>query len=219
MNLEKISFRDKIDLWNYIITAQYQEIGKEESAGGYLAIYDDVWMLASGSDGEQWRATLGFIAPDNNSFLRPAFETLYVDNTIGNIAGIEFLFINSTLRYKGGFLCHPARLGRAMGPTGIEYGNPLGFLAPTWNRRLDVWELGQLADFRLDRIKSSTGVVTARYETVIFPSQFDENDNFLDNFYMGGFYLQNSSSRDSHGILGGVLAKLSFLQVAVGGRL
>ncbi len=62
--------------------------------------------------------------------LRPAVEVLYVDNTIGHFSGTRNLFANVTLKYGGGFLSHPARLGRAMGPQGTEYGNPLGFLTP-----------------------------------------------------------------------------------------
>ena len=40
-----------------------------------------------------------------------------------------------------------------MGPQGLEFGNPLGFLFPTWNRRLEVWELGKLGAARFERIE------------------------------------------------------------------
>jgi hypothetical protein len=173
-------------------------------------------MVTYGNDGEQWRSALGFVAPDNGTFLRPTVEALYVDNSVGAFNGTQFWFINATLKYKGGFLSHPARLGRAMGPTGLEYGNPLGFLEPTWNRRLDVWELGGLGDFRLVRTKTATDVVAEKYEGLVYPFQFDKKDNPLDNIYLGGFYTYASNAEEATGIMGGLFGKLGFLNVGAG---
>ncbi|MCK5602914.1 hypothetical protein KAR91_13615, partial [Candidatus Pacearchaeota archaeon] len=214
----KLSYRNKYSSWNYIVSAQHQDvsIGKE-SPGGYIAVYDDILMLVYGNDGEQWRSTFGVIAPKNDSMFRPALEVFYVDNTIGNIDGNQFLFVNATLKFKGGFLSHPARLGRAMGPTGMEFGNPLGYLSPTWNRRLDVFELGDVADFRLVRSKTPSGVVTEKFEVLAYPFQFREKENLLNYFYAGGFYSTDSVAGDSSGILGGIFGKVSFLQVGIGG--
>ena len=216
ISFEKISFRNKIADWNYIVSTQFQETEHEESPGGYLGLYDESKMFVYGNDGEQWRGTFGYITPDNKGFFQPALETLFVDNSIGKFDGTKFLFINGTLKYQGGFLSHAARLGRAMGPTGLEYGNPLGFLTPTWNRRLDVWEIGGLANFRVDRVKSATGVVTERYEGLIYPFQFDSRPNaFLDSIYLGGFHSR-SWKDPSEGALAGVFGKWKSFLVGVG---
>jgi len=212
----KISFRNIFSDWNYIIEVQCQEIADKKSPGGYATVYNDNFMFTYGNDGEQWRTVFGYIAEENKSIFRPAFEILYVDNTIGSVDGNQFLFINTTLKYKGGFLSHPARLGRAMGPQGLEFGNPLGFLSPTWNRRLDVWELGDLADFRLVRLEKPSGITTEKYEALMFPFQFDRNNDLLDSVYLGFFYSKDSSSSDSPGIMGGIFGKSGFLKVGLG---
>jgi len=212
----KLTYRDQWSEWNYILETQFQEIGAEESAGGYMALYDEQFMVTYGNDGEQWRSAIGIVTPDNETLLRPAFEALYVDNSVGAFNGTQFWFVNATLKFKGGFLSHPARLGRAMGPTGLEYGNPLGFLRPTWNRRLDVWELGGLGDFRLVRNKTATDMVTEKYEALVYPFQFDQKNNALDHVYLGGFYSYASNAEEATGVMGGLFGKLGFLNAGVG---
>jgi hypothetical protein len=211
----KISYRNKFSEWNYIVETQFQETSDEASGGGYLAVFNDLLMLTYGNDGEQWRTAIAYIARENESILRPCFEVLYIDNEIGSVDGSKRLFINVTLRYKGGFLSHEARLGRAMGPTGLEFGNPLGFLATTWNRKLDVWELGDLVDFRFDRIKAPSGTTTERYEALIYPFQFDKKVNLWDYFYCGGFNSR-VSGESSAGPMLGVFGKLGFLRLGLG---
>lgn len=212
----KITYRDQWSDWDYILETQFQETGREESAGGYGAIYNDQWMLTYGNDGDQWRSALGYITPENKSMFQPTMEVLYTDNTIGPVDGTQVVFVNATLKFQGGFLSHPSRLGRAMGPTGLEYGNPLGFLTPTWNRRLDVWELGGLADLRLERIRTAADVVTQKCEALIYPFQFDQRNNLLDIFYLGGFYSYASNAEEATGIMGGLFGKLSFLNAGIG---
>ena len=212
----KITYRNDWEEWKYILATQYLGTGPEESTGGYIALYNDQLMATYGNDGEQWRSAFGFIAPKSESMLRLALEVLFVDNAIGTFDGAHFLFINATMKFQGGFLSHPARLGRAMGPTGLEYGNPLGFLQPTWNRRLDVWELGGLGDFRLVRTNSPTDVVNEKYEALVYPFQFDQENNLLDRIYMGGFYSYASNAEEATGIMGGLFGKLGFLQAGVG---
>ena len=133
----KVTYRDTLRSWNYILEMQVQEFGKETSPGGYAALYDDPFMVVGGTDGEQWRVTAGYVAPVSTGLFRPAVELLYVDNSIGELVGPRSWFGDLTLNYDGGCLSHPARLGRAMGPQGVEFGNPLGLLTPTWNRRLE----------------------------------------------------------------------------------
>jgi len=211
----KVSYRNKWQDWDYILSLQYQEDDDEGSMGGYAAVYNEAFMAAGGIDGEQWRVGLGWVTPAGETPCRPAAEVLYVDNEIGEFPGPRFLFVNGTLKFQGGFLSHPARLGRAMGPQGLEYGNPLGFLRPTWNRRLDVWELGSLADVRYVRLETPDGSVNERYEAVIFPFQFDETEGWIDGVFIGGFGGRTPVESSSGGLLAGIRAKLGFLNVNV----
>jgi len=211
----KVSYRNKLSYFNYILEMQVQDVAGRTSGGGYVAFYDEQLMLASGYDGEQWRTCLGYIAPVRETRFRPALEVLYVDNSIGEQDGPKILFANATLKFSGGFLSHKARLGRAMGPTGLEFGNPLAFLFPTWNRRLDLWELGGLGNFRLERRELPDGSTTERYEALAFPFQFDESENVLDYLFVGGFHSR-TPAEDSPGIIAGLTGKLGFLHVSAG---
>ncbi len=211
----KLSYRGVQWGWNYLAEVQIQDVAGRASPGGYGALYDANWMWVNGTDGEQWRSTLAYLGPERWKYLRPAVEVLYVDNTIGHFSGTRNLFANVTLKYGGGFLSHPARLGRAMGPQGTEYGNPLGFLTPTWNRRLEVWEMGGLADFRADRVRAANGSITERYEALVFPGQFDNHADWWDHFFAGVSYSK-SSSRSTGGILGGFAGRLGCLNASVG---
>jgi hypothetical protein len=101
-----------------------------------------------------------------------------------------------------------------MGPTGLEFGNPLGFLSPTWNRQLNVWELGSLVNFRLVRLEFPNGTTTERYDTLVFPFQFASQENVLDYLFLGGFYAKNPVEY-SPGIIGGFFGRVGFLQVSL----
>ncbi|MBI1841507.1 MAG: hypothetical protein HYR88_11740 [Verrucomicrobia bacterium] len=215
ISYEKITYRGSRGDWSYIGEIQTQEVAGHSSVGGYGAVYDRNWMWVGGTDGEQWRASIAYLGPERWKYLRPAVEILYVDNTIGNFTGSRNLFANVTFKYEGGFLSHPARLGRAMGPQGTEYGNPLGFLTPTWNRRLEVWEMGGLADFRADRVRAANGAVTERYEALVFPGQLDDQAAWWDHFFLGASYSRNSL-RSTGGVLGGFAGRLAFLNVSAG---
>jgi hypothetical protein len=219
----KVSYRSqpsKASGWKSIVTLQAQRIGDQTSPGGYLALFDDKWMVVGGDDGEQWRGTFGYVAPQAPgqpaARIRPAVEVVYVDNSIGDLPGPKTLFANATLRFGGGFLSHPARLGRAMGPTGLEFGNPLGYLSPTWNRRLDPWEMGGLADFRATGLETPNGQRTLTYEAVLFPFQIDTAASFLDRFFLGGSYTSRSFADDFQGLTGGYFGKIGFLDVTLG---
>lgn len=154
-----------------IAMAQMQRQAGEWSPGAYAALSDARLMLVGGHDGEQWRATLGWVAPETRGAWRPAAEVLYVDNDAGRLRGPRFLFANATFGFRGGFLSHAARLGRAMGPQGLEFGNPLGFVAPSWNRRLETWELGELGGLRVVRTRAPGGRLTQSYEGLVYPAQ------------------------------------------------
>lgn len=211
----KVTFRRRQHSWSYILEAQVQEFGGETSPGGYVAAYNNEFMLVGGTDGEQWRVTAGYIAPETTGFFRIAAEILYADNSTGILEGPRAFFGNLTLKYEGGFLSHPARLGRAMGPQGLEFGNPLGFLIPTWNRRLEVWELGRLGGLRVERIELPVGTRTERYEAMVFPFQFLQTKNFLEGFFIGAAYLSNPV-RDTFSVLGGYVGSIKPFKAFVG---
>ena len=211
----KVTYRNTLRSWSYILEMQVQEFGKETSLGGYAALYNDQFMVVGGTDGEQWRVTAGYLAPESTGLLRPAVELLYVDNSIGELVGPRSWFGNLTLKYDGGFLSHPARLGRAMGPQGVEFGNPLGFLTPTWNRRLEVWELGGLVCARAERIELPNNSVAERYEALAFPFQFTRAESFLDGLFFGAAFLRNAE-RDTSSCLAGYFGSLKPLKFFVG---
>lgn len=211
----KLDFRNQWKDLHYIFELQAQEFEHHTSPGGYMALYNDSLMGVGGYDGEQWRATIGFISPWTNGMFRPTFEVLYVDNSIGDFKGPKTWFANATLGYSGGFLSNPARLGRAMGPQGLEFGNPLGFLVPTWNRRLEVWEMGSLVDGRAESIKMPNGTTQERYEGLFFPFQFAPERSFFDYLFLGGSYTKNPT-RESPGAMAGVTGKIGFLLFSLG---
>lgn len=211
----KVTFRRRWGEWNYILEAQAQEYSRKTAPGGYGALYNQQIMGVLGTDGEQWRATVGYIAPWTNAFARPTFEVLYIDNAIGDVPGNKQWFANATLKYQGGFLSHPARLGRAMGPQGLEFGNPLGFLVPTWNRRLETWEMGSLMDVRAEHITRPNGAPHERYEGVLFPFQFANTKTVLDYFFVGASYSKNPT-KETPGVIAGIIGKVGFLKVGVG---
>jgi hypothetical protein len=211
----KATFREHWGAWHFILEAQAQRYGPETFPGGYGAIHTSQVMGVAGTDGEQWRATLGYIAPWTNTAWRPTLEVLYVDNSIGRVNGPKVWFANATLGYTGGFLSHPARLGRAMGPQGLEFGNPLGFLTPTWNRRLEVWEMGGLADFRAEHLTAPNGSVSERYEGLVFPFQMADTKTVLDYLFVGGSCLR-SPAKDTPGVIAGMTGKVLFLKASIG---
>jgi hypothetical protein len=140
----KLSYRDELRYgWRAIASVQLQEVGQRNSPGGYLALYNGRMMFTGGTDGEQWRTMVGYVHPATGGKFRPAFEFFYVDETIGVGNGGKFLLATATLGYAGwGFLSHDSRLGRALGPQGLAFTNPNGFLQPMWNRLFDVTEVG-----------------------------------------------------------------------------
>lgn len=210
----KLTWRNKIRGWNYILELQAQDVEHSVSPGGYVAAYDAQFMGVAGHDGEQWRATAGYVAPTNRTPFRPAAEVLYVDNSIGEFDGARSIFVNGTLRLQGGFLSHPARLGRAMGPQGLEYGNPLGFLFPTWNRRLETWEMGGLLDVRYEHIWLPNRTTQERVDAALFPFQFRKTRSVFDGLFVGASYTR-TPVMDNPGVLGGILRKVGFLNANV----
>ena len=77
------------------------------------------------------------------------------------------------------------RLGRAMGPQGLEFGNPLGFLSPSFNRLPDAWEIGDVVDFRVIVNHPPNGNNTANYEALVFPFQIGGSTGLLRALFVG----------------------------------
>lgn len=171
LQFAKISYRASGARVSYILEAQVQEAGRRTSPGAYAAVFNTSWMLAGGGDGEQWRTAVGFVSNRAQRRYSPSFEVLYADNRPGVLSGPRIIFANATLNMRGGFLTHGARLGRAMGPQGLEFGNPLGFLAPTWNRKLETWEFGSLVDVRFDQTRLPNGSKATVFDALAFPME------------------------------------------------
>jgi hypothetical protein len=214
----KAVHRGRIGSWSTVLALQVQEVGRETSSGGYAGLWEDRFMAVIGADGEQRQATVAFMAPQaESSTFRPVLEGIWIDQEVGDLAGPQILFVNGTLGFQGGFLSHPARLGRAMGPTGVEYANPLGFLWANgpWNRRLDPWELGRLGDLRLLRVERPNGVTSATWEALVFPLQLAGREGLLDGIFVGASYRTLTGTDDDPGPLAGYIGKVGFLQLAL----
>lgn len=213
----KAAHRGRLGAWRSILVFQLQEVGDETSPGGYVGFWEDRFMAVLGHDGEQRQGTVALLAPPcGNSSWRPVLEGIYIDQGVGDVPGPEIIFVNGTLGFREGFLSHPARLGRAMGPTGLEFANPLGFLWGNgpWNRRLDPWELGGLGNFRLFRVERPNGVTTAAWEAVLFPLQFDRRAHVMDGLFVGLAYRTATGVDDDPGPLAGWIGKAGFLRLA-----
>jgi len=111
----KISYRFALEHgWQTIASIQTQDVGHTYSPGGYLVLYNNHLMFSGGTDGAQWRATVGYVHPPTEGRFRPAGEFFYVDE-LGVGTGGRFLLATATLGYEGwGFLSHESRLGRAL---------------------------------------------------------------------------------------------------------
>ncbi len=182
----KISFRNEWQSIKYIVTTQWQRFQDKDYPGGYVALYNKQLMATWGSDGEQWRSTFGYVAPDQGADqLRPAFEVFYTDNSIGEINGPKDLWVSGSLGFRKGFLGHESRLGRAMGPTGVEFANPIGYLNPNFNRRLTAWEIGEFVNFRFIHKTLPNGRREETLETAIYPGQLLKTNSLLDALFVG----------------------------------
>lgn len=238
----KVSFRKTIKKWSFIVTAQVTPLtnGSKNLAdhirpGFYAAVYHPVFMASGGYAYTQFRTCVALMSPKEGAKYRPVFEALYIDNNAGSYTGLQYVFANFTLGYDGGFLSHAARLGRAMSPTGLEFGNPLGFLSnpltvANWNRKLNSWEMGRMLNFRLENYrtpaKNATGTVVGHnyngYAQMVFnPFQFDKKQNALDPFFVGAEYLYTyayagKSLTHQGGILAGYFYTIKVFSLSAG---
>lgn len=182
----KISYRNEWRNIKYILSGQWQNFQGQDYPGGYVALYNKELMATWGSDGEQWRSTFGYVAQDQGAkSLRPALEVFYVDNTIGKINGSKDLMVTGSLGFRKGFLGHDSRLARAMGPTGLEFGNPLGYLNPNFNRRLNAWEVGEFVNFRYIHKTLPNAGREETLETAVYPGQLLGIDNLVSAVFVG----------------------------------
>jgi hypothetical protein len=200
----KISYRNEWQSVKYIVSTQWQSFQGREYPGGYVALYNKQLMATWGSDGEQWRSTVGYVAPEQGvSELRPAIEVFYVDNTIGKVNGPKDLWVSGSLGFRKGFLGHESRLGRAMGPTGVEFSNPIGYLNPNFNRRLTAWEIGEFVNFRFIHKTLPNGRREETLETAIYPGQLLGTNSLLDALFVGvGVTSPNPGQHGVSGLLG-----------------
>ena len=200
----KISYRNEWQSIKYIVSTQWQSFQGQDYPGGYLALYNKQLMASWGSDGEQWRSTLGYVAADQGANeLRPAIEIFYVDNSIGKINGSKDMMVTGSLGFRKGFLGHESRLGRAMGPTGMEFSNPLGYLNPNFNRRLTAWEVGDFVNFRFIHKALPNAGREETLETAIYPGQLLGTNSLIDSLFVGvGITSPNPGQHGVSGLLG-----------------
>ncbi|MGZ4969000.1 MAG: hypothetical protein ACXV8O_16510 [Methylobacter sp.] len=200
----KISYRHEWQAIRYILSMQWQRFQGQDYPGGYVALYNKQLMASWGSDGEQWRSTVAYVAPDQGIHaLRPAVEVFYVDNTIGKVNGSKDMMVTGSLGFRKGFLGHESRLGRAMGPTGVEFSNPLGYLNPNFNRRLTAWEVGDFVNFRFIHKTLPNAGREETLETAVYPGQLLGTDSLIDALFVGvGVTSPNPGQNGVSGLLG-----------------
>ncbi len=200
----KISYRNEWQSVKYIASTQWQRFQGQDYPGGYLALYNKQLMATWGSDGEQWRSTAAYVAPDQGpDKLRPAIEVFYVDNAIGKITGSKDLMVTGSLGFRKGFLGHESRLGRGMGPTGVEFANPLGYLNPNFNRRLTAWEVGEFVNFRFIHKTLANAGREETLETAVYPGQLFGTDTLINALFVGvGVTSPNPGQKGVSGLLG-----------------
>lgn len=200
----KMSYRNEWQSIKYIVSTQWQSFQGRDYPGGYVALYNKQLMTSWGSDGEQWRSTVGYVGPDQGlNELRPGIEMFYVDNTIGQVNGSKDMMVTGSLGFRKGFLGHESRLGRAMGPTGVEFSNPLGYLNPNFNRRLTAWEVGDFINFRFIHKTLPNSGREETLETAIYPGQLLRTDSLIDALFVGiGATSPNPGQHGVSGLLG-----------------
>jgi hypothetical protein len=194
----KVGFRKTIKNWSFIVSAQVTPLTNGSinlldriRPGGYAAIYHPTFMVTGGYAFTQFRTGLAIMSPKEGAKYRPVFDAIYIDNNVGRFTGARYLWVNSTLGFDGGFLSHAARLGRNMGPTGLEYGNPLGFLANpaaviNWNRKLNTWEMGHMVNFRLENFVLPNKNYNGYAQLVVNPIEFLKTKHpLLDPIFIG----------------------------------
>jgi hypothetical protein len=157
---------------SYHISPLIQDNPGGLSFGGYAALYSDHLFLSGGGDGEHWRA-LGAWSANNgdDSDIDPSIEILFVDHGIGRLDDGSFLFVNGSLKRNAGFLSTRSRLGRALGPQGLQFANPVAFLSQPWSRTVDVWETGGIMNLRLAKRVIPGEKTTTLAQVVVFPMQ------------------------------------------------
>ena len=201
MRYVRLNYRSQINKeWKYTASILMQQVDKNNHLGAYGVIYNSGIMLGGGYDGEEWRGGVGLIASPKMKYIRPAFEGFYINRDPGQIAGSDFLLASFTLKFAGGFLGHPARIGRFLGGTGTEYTNPVITIAPSWNRILYSWEQGNMVDVRFIRTQTPTGTYNAYLEYMVFPFHFGRKLDIFDCLFVGGSYTQTNTT-DWHGAM------------------
>ena len=219
----KLIYRKKVGAWNLLLSPQWQTNPQTSDAGGYVVINNDRFFFSGGRDGEESRGVIRAITKKREDALfHSVGEVMYVDESAGRRDGVNLLFVNASLGYSGGFFSHSAGVGRAMGPSGIRFENPFSTLSLAWNRAMDVWEIGQIANARFTQLVFLNGQELEIFETVAFPTQFMGDSGWASGVFVGyqrsGFKLESSEFHDSNGAMlgykkrfGGVLLMARFL--------
>jgi hypothetical protein len=181
----------------YLLATRWQRYQNQDYPGGYLALHNRTLMVSGGSDGEQWRSVLGYVAPEQgDDSLRPAVEGFYVDNSLGETKGGKTLMVSGSLGFRKGFLGHGSRLGRAMGPAGGEFSNPLSYFNPDFNRRLTAWEIGGVVDFRLLHKTLARGGREKTLETALYPGQLLGKKSLFEPLFVGAGVSRSPLRKD-----------------------
>lgn len=202
----KIGWRHESNTLGWIAYAIDNVNAGRHSPGFAFAIYNNVWIAGGEWNRERRRLLLGYTAPAGRE-LRPAVEYFHFDRAPGSIPGPEYLEVSFTLDFTGqGYFSTGSRLGRAIGPAGLQFSNPVGYLLPNWNRRADTWELGRLVNGEYRMYRSAAGGVQRDGEVVAFPFEFGARRSRLDGVFLGPGWRERPGRTSTFPVLGYVLS-------------
>lgn len=174
------------------------------SPGFYSAVHNDQYFAGGELSADRHTIVLGYAAEKGDRYFRPAFEYFAFDRGIGQVGGANFTMISTTLRFAdSGYFTVGARLGRALGPSGVQLTNPVGFLLPTWNRLAGIWEIGRLLNLRYQEFQPFPGAPRSRVgEAVLFPADLFAGSSFPKAIFAGGAWQDDGQSGRVDAVIG-----------------
>lgn len=104
-----------------------------------------------------------------------------------------------------------------LGPQGLVFSNPNGFLQPMWNRLFNVTEVGGLLNGRVTETDTS-GITNRQWEMLAFPSQFTPGRSWADWLFVGGGLGQVAGQPDAPFLIGGAIGRLGAFRLLAGGN-
>lgn len=181
----RLSFAKVLEKSSLQINPQVQAVNGKMKLGAHFVHASRNYSAGFGHDGEQWRAGIGYVQPEQVGPIKFGGEAFYWNSDVGAHKGERLLFINATLRNKGGFLTNSGRAGRLLGAAGVHYDNPISYLSLVWNRTPEVWEFGDIWNVRYVEFTTADDKQQRVFETAVFPVQLLSSSEDAARFFVG----------------------------------